>query len=130
MCIGAETVEGVVVGAEICITFGVQFSSPAEGIIFEGVLYICWDVSFLETICWCIVLFSAMFSSSQKSSCARVDAVEEIGEKGLRTTADSVSRPLNVKFLSNTLLTINTGNNNATKISLTKMNMKKKKNQN
>lgn len=104
VCMGAETVEGAVECDE-CITSGVQFSSPAVAVIFDGVLSICWDVGCFEII-GCTLSLTMKFSMSYKSSFSLADA-EEMGERGLRSTANSDSRPLNVKFLSKTLVTTN-----------------------
>ena len=82
-----------------------QFSSPAVAVIFDGVPSICWDVGCFETI-GCTLSLTMKFSMSYKSSFSLADA-EEMGDRGLRSTANSESRPLNVKFLSNAFITTN-----------------------
>jgi hypothetical protein len=86
VCIGTDTVEGVM-GIGIGIAFGVLlFSSSAMIFVFEGVLK---DRSFIGGVFLKVSLCGVVASSKMLDF---DETVEEIGEKGCRSIGDCGSR--------------------------------------
>lgn len=97
VCIGTETVEGVVGKGIIGITLGVLFSSSSEEediVVLEGVVN--GVVVVVLRTAFCNISLCFLFRSSRMFAAALdfEESVEESGEKGFRAFCSKLSPPL------------------------------------